>query len=243
MGAGPGAKDLITLRGVQRLQEADVIFYDRLVDPEILELARRDAERVFVGKAPGCHSWPQERITQTVVNAAKRGQRVVRLKCGDPGIFARSCEEIAALKASGIPFEVVPGVTSACGAAASLAEPLTERGEIDTLVLSTGHLTSGSQVPVCVESLQPGTSVTLYMAVRAAPALAAHFAGQAGEQEIAVSVVAHAQTPEERSYECRLPELAETLVQRGIRDTAMIILKWRRSAAQAPAQHMAANVA
>ena len=86
VGAGPGAKDLITLRGVQRLQEADVIYYDRLLDPEILELARRDAERVYVGKAPGCHSWPQEKITQTLVAAAKRGQRVVRLKCGPRSI-------------------------------------------------------------------------------------------------------------------------------------------------------------
>ena len=86
VGAGPGAKDLITLRGVQRLQEADVIYYDRLLDPEILELARRDAERIYVGKAPGCHSWPQEKITQSLVAAAKRGQRVVRLKCGAPGI-------------------------------------------------------------------------------------------------------------------------------------------------------------
>jgi len=132
VGAGPGAKDLITLRGVQRLQEADVIFYDRLLDPEILELARRDADRVYVGKAPGCHSWPQEKITQTLVSAAKRGQRVVRLKCGDPGVFGRSTEEIDALKANEIPFEIVPGVTAACAAAASMGESLTDRGRIDT---------------------------------------------------------------------------------------------------------------
>ena len=125
VGAGPGAKDLITQRGVQRLQEADVIYYDRLLDPEILELARRDAERIYVGKAPGCHSWPQEKITQTIVAAAKRGQRVVRLKCGDPGVFGRSTEETDALKASDILFEIVPGVTAACGAAASVGQSLT----------------------------------------------------------------------------------------------------------------------
>ena len=122
VGAGPGSKDLITLRGVQRLQESDVIYYDRLLDPEILELARRDAERIYVGKAPGCHSWPQEKITETLVSAANRGQRVVRLKCGDPGVFGRSTEEMHALKAANIPFEIVPGVTAAC-AAAAIATP------------------------------------------------------------------------------------------------------------------------
>jgi uroporphyrin-III C-methyltransferase/precorrin-2 dehydrogenase/sirohydrochlorin ferrochelatase len=89
VGAGPGGRDLITLRGVQRLQEDDVIFYDRLVDPNLLELARRDAERVFVGKAPGAASWPQVRINGLILAAARAGKRVVRLKCGDPGIFAR----------------------------------------------------------------------------------------------------------------------------------------------------------
>ncbi len=138
VGAGPGAKDLITLRGVQRLQEADVIYYDRLLNPEILELARRDAERICVGKAPGCPSWPQEKITQTLVATAKRGHRVVRLKCGDPGIFGRTTEETDAIKANGIPFEVVPGVTAACAAAASMVQGLTERGEMNISVFMTG---------------------------------------------------------------------------------------------------------
>lgn len=101
VGAGPGSRDLITLRAVQRLQEADVIFYDRLVDPDVLELARRDAERVFVGKAPGVHAWPQEKINGVIASAAKQGMRVVRLKCGDPGIFGRVGEEIACLNAAG----------------------------------------------------------------------------------------------------------------------------------------------
>lgn len=230
VGAGPGAKDLITLRGVQRLQEADVIYYDRLVDPEILELARRDAERVLVGKAPGCHSLPQEKITETVIRAAQRGQRVVRLKCGDPGIFARSCEEIAALKAADIPFEVVPGVTSACGAAAAAAEPLTERGEIDTLVLSTGHVMRGAQVPACVASIQPGTSICLYMAVCAAPALARHFDAKPFAAEISVTVVAHAQTPAQIMFQSDIGDLPQALQDHGIQDTAIITLKWRKSA-------------
>ncbi|MEP1793105.1 siroheme synthase CysG [Parasphingorhabdus sp.] len=229
VGAGPGAKDLITLRAVQRLQEADVIFYDRLVDPEVLELARRDAERVYVGKAPGCHSWPQEKITQTLVSAAQRGQRIVRLKCGDPGIFARSCEEISALKAAGVPFEIVPGVTSACAAAAASAEPLTEREEIDTVIVSTGHLTTQYTVPECVKNMGAGTCVTLYMAVGAAPAISTYFQGKPAEKEIAVVVVAHAQTPDQVIIRCDLPSLPAALVENGIKNTALITLKWRKS--------------
>ena len=129
--AGPGPKDLITLRGVQRLQEADVIYFDGLPDPEILELARRDAERIYVGKALGCHNWPQEKITQTIVAAAVRGQRVVRLKCGDAGVLTRSIQEIDALRAEGIPFDVVPGVTQAHATVANRCQGPTERDEID----------------------------------------------------------------------------------------------------------------
>lgn len=229
VGAGPGASDLITLRGVQRLQEADVIYYDRLVDPAVLELARRDAERVLVGKAPGCHSWPQEKITQTLLAAAKRGQRVVRLKCGDPGIFARSCEELAALKAGGIPCEVVPGVTSACGAAAAAGEPLSERGEIDTVTLVTGHLKEGRHVPACLRNIAPGACVSVYMGVGGAAALAAFYEGKETAQALSVTVVAHAQTPQEIVFHTDIVSLPGMLRTHGIKNTAMITVKWRKS--------------
>ena len=120
--AGPGASDLITLRGVQRLQEADIIFYDRLIDPQILELARRDAERVFIGDTPGCHAWPQNRITQLLIQAAKRGQRVVRLTSG-PGNTALEAEEADALTAVGIDVEIVPGTSA--GIESASAKPRT----------------------------------------------------------------------------------------------------------------------
>ncbi len=231
VGAGPGATDLITLRGIQRLQEADVIFYDRLVDPEILELARRDAERVYVGKTPGCHSWPQEKITQTLVNAAKKGQRIVRLKCGDPGIFARSDDELNALRAADIPVEIVPGVTAACGAAAAIGEPLTERGAIDTLTLTTGHLVDGETVPHALKNLHPGTCVTLYMAVSAADRITSYLLTNTSSPEITVTVVANAQTKNEQILECDVRSLNTTLTAAGITDTAMIILKWRKTQA------------
>ena len=228
VGAGPGAKDLITLRGVQRLQEADVIYYDRLVDPEILELARRDAERIYVGKRPGCHSWPQEKITQTVVTAARNGARVVRLKCGDPGIFARSMEEMDAVRAGGIPLEIVPGVTAACGAAAASGQTLTEREAIDTLILTTGHSTDGCAVPDSVKNLMPGSCIALYMAVSAAPDISAYLATHHDATDISVTIVAHAQSAREVIATCDITSLPATLDQHCITDTATLFLKLRK---------------
>ncbi|MEN9012738.1 MAG: siroheme synthase CysG [Yoonia sp.] len=226
VGAGPGAKDLITLRGVQRLQEADVIYYDRLIDPEVLELARRDAERVYVGKAPGCHSWPQEKITQTLVAAAKRGQRVVRLKCGDPGVFARSTEETDALKASGIAFEIVPGVTAACAAAASVGQSLTDRGNIDTLVLTTGHRSDGYTVPDPIKDIKPGTCVALYMAVGAAPQIVDRLQKCHPDVPLDIQVVAKAQRKGEIVLNCTLSDLVQTLDANTIQGEAMLLVRW-----------------
>ena len=228
VGAGPGAKDLITLRGVQRLQEADVIYYDRLLDPEILELARRDAERVYVGKAPGCHSWPQEKITQTLVSAAKRGQRVVRLKCGDPGIFGRSTEETDALRAAGIPFEIVPGVTAACAASASAGQSLTDRGHIDTLVLSTGHRTNGYTIPDAIADIRPGTCVALYMAVGAAGQIVDRLSTQHPKIQFDVQIASKAQRTGEVLLDCALEDLPNTLKENEIHGETIIFVRWPR---------------
>ncbi len=244
VGAGPGAKDLITLRGVQRLQEADVIYYDRLLDPEILELARRDAERIYVGKAPGCHSWPQEKITQTIVAAAQRGQRVVRLKCGDPGVFARSSEETDALRANNIPFEIVPGVTAACAAAATVGHSLTDRGNIDTVVLTTGHRHDGYAVPDPIKTIQPGTCVALYMAVGAAPQIMNQLKRKHPDTSLEVQVVAKAQRRGQITLACQISELDEALKANGITGEAMLIVRWPRAERQetiAPASLAAAG--
>ena len=137
VGAGPGARDLLTLRAVERLQEADVIFYDRLAGEDALELARRDAERVFVGKEVGACAWPQDKISSLIVAEAKKGRRVVRLKSGDPAIFGRATEELEAAQAAGIAIDIVPGVTAASAAAAATTKSLTERGASDAVVLVT----------------------------------------------------------------------------------------------------------
>ena len=225
VGAGPGSKDLITLRGVQRLQEADVIYYDRLLDPEILELARRDAERVYVGKAPGCHTWPQEKITATLVAEAKRGKRIVRLKCGDPGIFGHVTEEVAALDAAGIPYDIVPGVTAACAAAASIGKSLTERGSIDTVIFATGHNQGSYVVPEAVKNLTPGTSVALYMAVGAAQALVDALAQGDMANQLEVEVISKAQRQGQQTFTCDLSDLPAVLEANSVRGETIILLR------------------
>ncbi|MEM8979079.1 MAG: siroheme synthase CysG [Pseudomonadota bacterium] len=224
VGAGPGSADLITLRGVKRLQEADVIFYDRLIDPGVLELARRDAERIYVGKAPGCHSWPQEKINQVLVASAQRGQRVVRLKCGDPGIFARGAEEADALEAAGLAYEIVPGVTAASGAAAAMGTFLTARGETDTLVLTTGKNCRGEATRDWISHLREGARVAVYMGVGVAEDIQVQLREADLLGEVHVEIVANAQREDQVIATCDAVNLTTCLQDAQIANPAILFL-------------------
>jgi len=168
VGAGPGDPELLTLKALRTLQSADVILYDRLVSPEILELARREARRILVGKAGHAPSCRQDDINVLMVTFARQGRRVVRLKGGDPLIFGRAAEEIEACHNANIPVEVVPGITAALGAAAELAIPLTDRQCSNRLHFATGHGKDG-RVPVhdWPSLADPWATTIFYMGARA----------------------------------------------------------------------------
>jgi uroporphyrin-III C-methyltransferase / precorrin-2 dehydrogenase / sirohydrochlorin ferrochelatase len=174
VGAGPGSTEFLTFGAVRALQLADVILYDALVSPEILELARREADRIDVGKRAGRHSCRQDEITARMIDLARAGKRVVRLKSGDPMIFGRAAEEIDALREAGIPVEVVPGITAGLALAARLGVSLTDRRTSHSVRLVTGH-GKGGDVPADLDwrgLADPATTLVFYMAGRIAGKLA-----------------------------------------------------------------------
>ena len=230
VGAGPGARDLLTLRAVERLQEADVIFYDRLVDAEVLELARRDAERVFVGKHVGAHQLPQDHINRMIVAEALRGRRVVRLKSGDPCIFGRATEELEAAEAAGVPVEIVPGVTAASAAGAMLGCSLTERGVTETLVLTTGTGSADDPTPDCTRHVSPGTTTAFYMSVGQAERIAQALLAKGLPADAPVEIAVAVSKPAERHLRATVGSLVEVLRQSAVDGCAVLLVSWPKAA-------------
>lgn len=243
VGCGPGARDLLTLRAMQRIEAADVVFYDRLVDPKVVALARPEVRRVFVGKHVGAHAWPQERINAAICAAASKGLRVVRLKSGDPGIFGRAAEELAAAEAQGIPCEIIPGVTAASAAAAAMGRSLTERGVSDALVLATGMARAGAEAPETVRFSGPGTTTALYMSVGQAPRIVADLQARGLNGRISVDVAVDVSKSSERVFSCALSALPQTLKAQGVTGCAVILVTWPEAEAPADARFQALQTA
>ena len=189
VGAGPGDPELLTRKAYRLLQTADIVFYDRLVSSEILDLIRRDADRISVGKARSEHSVPQSEIHQLMIEAAYAGKSVVRLKGGDPFIFGRGGEELEALLEAGIDAQIVPGISAALGCAASAGLPLTHRDHAQSLVFVTGHKKSGGLPDLDWQSLaKPAQTVVVFMGVGTAPHISKHLmlAGRLGSTPVAI---------------------------------------------------------
>jgi uroporphyrin-III C-methyltransferase len=224
VGAGPGAADLLTFRAVDRMRAADMIFYDRLISPEALEMAGPKPRRVFVGKEVGAHSWPQERINAAITEAALNGQHVVRLKSGDPSVFGRACEEIDAAHALGIPIEIIPGITAASAAAASLHEPLTQRGITDRLVMATATCRPGDTWSGLADLAKPGTTLAIYMGVSRCAEIVADLRHAGLPDDTAVTVAAHVSTSREMTARLTLGGLQAGVAKAGLTNPAIIFV-------------------
>lgn len=230
VGAGPGDPDLLTLKAQRRLQEADVIVYDRLVGPGILEYARRDAIRIPVGKTPGVASTSQEEINAILVEQALDGHTVVRLKGGDPYIFGRGGEEQAVLEARDIPVEIVPGITAAAACAASIKLPLTTRGVNRSFSLLTGMTGEGAAEHDWGRLAQPGETFAIYMGVGKSGHIESRLMASGISPDTPVVIVENGTLPNEKCVSTTIAHLRFTIRRSQIRGPAIIYvgLRWPR---------------
>ncbi|MGI9260376.1 MAG: siroheme synthase CysG, partial [Gammaproteobacteria bacterium] len=222
VGAGPGAADLITLRGRQLLAQADVVLYDRLVGIDVLDYARRDAELISVGKQPGQPSIAQEQINRLLVQLVGRGKRVCRLKGGDPMIFGRAGEEIDALVSAGQPFQIVPGVSAVSACAAYAGIPLTLRGVARSVVLTTGHVEDSADFEL--GPLRKDQTLALYMGVAQYGAIADRLIASGTDPKTSVAVIEKGTTEKQRVISTVLDKLADAALDEDVRPPALLLI-------------------
>ena len=224
VGAGPGDPELLTLKALRLMQQADVVIYDRLVSPAILELCRRDADKVYVGKARSNHSVPQEGINALLVEYAGKGKRVCRLKGGDPFIFGRGGEEIQELFAAGVTFQVVPGITAASGCAAYAGIPLTHRDYAQSVRFLTGHLKEGSPELPWQELVYPNQTLVLYMGLVGLEKICAQLIAHGQRSDMPVALISKGTTPEQKVVVGTLADIADKVTQHHIQAPTLTII-------------------
>jgi uroporphyrin-III C-methyltransferase/precorrin-2 dehydrogenase/sirohydrochlorin ferrochelatase len=224
VGAGPGDPELLTLKALRALQDADVILYDRLVSPAILEVARRDATRISVGKAAGSVGSTQGEINRLLIEHAKLGRRVVRLKGGDPFIFGRGGEELQALAEANIDFSVVPGVTAATGCAAYAGIPLTHRDFAHSVTIVTGHADQRGREPDWRALARPGCTAVFYMGLARLEHITAQLLAHGAAADLPAAVIAEGTLPEQRVVTATLTGIAAAVAAAGLESPALLVV-------------------
>ena len=224
VGAGPGDPELLTLRAARLLAEAEAIVYDHLVSAPILAMGNPRAERIYAGKERGNHTLSQPELNQLLVRLARAGKRVVRLKGGDPFIFGRGGEEVETLAAAGIGFEVVPGITAACGIAAYAGIPLTHRDHANSCLFVAGHLKDGS-VDLDWDFLaRPGRTLVVYMGLVGLPTLCRELIAHGLAADTPAAIVQHGTTQSQRTVVGTLANLPQLALAAHLAPPTLIII-------------------
>ena len=224
VGAGPGDPELLTLKALRLMQQADVVIYDRLVSPPILDLCRRDATKIYVGKARSNHSVPQDGINALLVEYAAQGKRVCRLKGGDPFIFGRGGEEIQELFAAGVAFQVVPGITAASGCSAYAGIPLTHRDYAQSVRFLTGHLKEGSPELPWNELVYENQTLVLYMGLVGLERICAQLIAHGQRPDMPVALISKGTTPDQKVVVGTLADIASKVTEHQIQAPTLTII-------------------
>ena len=224
VGGGPGDPDLLTFRALRLMQQADVVVYDRLVAKPVLEMTRRDAQRIYVGKERDNHAMRQEEINELLARLAKEGKRVVRLKGGDPFIFGRGGEEIDTLAAQGVPFQVIPGITAASGCAAYAGIPLTHRDYAQSVTFVTGHLKDGTMNLNWERLAQPGQTVVFYMGLVGLPVIVRELLAHGASPQLPVALVQQGTTHRQRVFTGTLSSINAIVAREQPKPPTLIIV-------------------
>lgn len=224
VGGGPGDPDLLTFRALRLMQQCDVCVYDKLVSPEVMQLVRRDAELIYVGKSRDQHTLPQEEINELLARLALQGKRVLRLKGGDPFIFGRGGEEIETLMQHGVPFQVVPGITAANGVSSYAGIPLTHRDYAQACLFITGHLKDNTIDLDWAAMARPNQTVVIYMGLVGLPEICKRLIAQGVSPDMPAAVIQQGTTPRQRVVTATLKDLAEKVTEAGIKPPSLTII-------------------
>jgi uroporphyrin-III C-methyltransferase / precorrin-2 dehydrogenase / sirohydrochlorin ferrochelatase len=224
VGGGPGDPDLLTFRALRLMQQCDVCVYDKLVSPEVMELVRRDAELIYVGKARDQHTMPQEDINNLLARLALEGKRVLRLKGGDPFIFGRGGEEIETLMQNGVPFQVVPGITAANGVSSYAGIPLTHRDYSQACLFITGHLKDGSLDLDWDAIMRPNQTVVIYMGLVGLAEICEQLIAKGISAKMPIAIIQQGTTQRQRVVTGTLSDIAEKVVLAQMKPPCLTII-------------------